>query len=81
MPINADYEYSEALKAVERAKTPVEKIRALEGLLSAAPKHKGAEGLLQEIKTKISKLKGKVEKERAKRGGGLTLPISWVAAR
>ena len=80
MPINADYEYSEALKKVDLAKTPQEKIRALEGLLSASPKHKGAEGLLQEIKTKISKLKEKVEKERTKKAGGFSLSIKKEGA-
>ncbi len=80
MPINADYQYSEALKKVEQAKTTEEKIKALEGLLSASPTHKGAEGLRQEIKTKISKLKEKVDRERSKKAGGFSFSIKKEGA-
>ena len=80
MPINATYEYSEALKRVELAKTPADKIKALEGVLSAAPTHKGAESLRQEIKTKISKLKEKVDKERSKKSGGFSYSIKKEGA-
>lgn len=67
MPINAGYEYAAAQKVYDEAKTTQEKIRALQGMLTAAPKHKGAEKLLQEIKTKISKLKEKQEKDKARK--------------
>ena len=80
MPINAGYEYGEAQKKVNEAKTPEEKIRALEYLLSVSPAHKGSERLRQEIKTKISKLKEKVEKERSKKGGGFSLSIKKEGA-
>lgn len=75
MPINAGYEYAEAQKKVNEAKTPQEKIKALENLLSVSPSHKGAEKLRLEIKTKISKLKEKQEKERAKKSSGFSLSI------
>ena len=64
MPVNAGYEYAEAQKKVNEAKTPQEKIKALEYLLSVSPSHKGAEKLRQEIKTKISKLKRKQKKKK-----------------
>jgi len=80
MPINAGYEYDEAQKKVLAAKTPEEKIRALEDLLSVSPSHKGSERLRQEIKTKISKLKEKVEKERSKKVGGFSLSIKKEGA-
>src|SRR3989344_438381 len=80
MPINAGYEYAEAQKKVEVARTPQEKIKALENLLSASPSHKGAEKLRQEIKTKISKLKEKVEKERAKKAGGFSISVKKEGA-
>ncbi len=80
MPVNAGYEYAEAQKKVNEAKTPQEKIKSLEHLLSVSPSHKGAEKLRQEIKTKISKLKAKVEKERAKKGGGFSLSIKKEGA-
>ena len=80
MPINAGYEYTEAQKHLEEAKTPEEKIRALEKLLSVSPNHKGAEKLRLEIKTKISKLREKAEKERAKKGGAFSLSIKKEGA-
>src|SRR3989338_1159940 len=80
MPINAGYEYAEAQKKVNEAKTSQEKIKALENLLSASPSHKGAEKLRQEIKTKISKLKEKVEKERTKKAGGFSYSIKKEGA-
>ncbi|HZX12273.1 MAG TPA: GTPase [Candidatus Nanoarchaeia archaeon] len=80
MPINANYEYTEAEKKVAEAKTPQEKIRALENLLSASPSHKGAEKLRQEIKQKISKLRLKLEKEQAKKGGRFSVAIKKEGA-
>ncbi len=80
MPVNAGYEYGLAQEKVEQAKTPEEKIRALEALLSASPNHKGTERLRQEIKTKISKLREKQEKERSKKGGGYSLSIKKEGA-
>lgn len=75
MPINAGYEYAEAQKKLNEAKTTQEKIKALENLLSVSPDHKGAEKLRQEIKTKISKLKTREEKERLKSKSGYSVSI------
>jgi len=69
MPINAGYEYFNAEKAYIDAKTPEEKITALEELIRKAPKHKGSENLLSELKTRLKKLKEKSERVR-KMGGG-----------
>lgn len=80
MPINAGYEYAEAERKVSEAKTPNEKIKALEHLLSVSPSHKGSEKLRLEIKTKISKLKSKIEKERAKKSTGFSLAIKKEGA-
>ena len=80
MPINAGYEYGLAQEKLDQAKTPDEKIRALEALLSASPNHKGSERLRQEIKTKISKLREKQEKERSKKSGGFSLSIKKEGA-
>ncbi len=68
MPINAGYEYTEAQKKLATAKTNDEKIKAWEGILSASPHHKGCEKLRLEIKQKISKLREKETKEKAKKG-------------
>ncbi len=80
MPVNAGYEYGEAQKKVADAKTPQEKITALENLLSVVPKHKGSEGLQQELKTKISQLRTKAEKEKARKKGGFHIAIKKEGA-
>lgn len=62
MPINAGHEYFDAEKKYLSAKTLDEKIEKLEELIRVAPKHKGAENLLAELKTRLKKLKEKEEK-------------------
>ena len=56
MPVNAGPEYAAAEAEYSKAKTPQDKIKALERMYSLAPKHKSSEGLLREIKTKIVKI-------------------------
>lgn len=68
MPINADYEYFEAEKRYLAAQTLDDKIVALEEMIRKAPKHKGAENLLAELKTRLKKFREK--SERVKKGGG-----------
>ncbi len=80
MPVNAGPEYAAAEVEYKRAKTNSDKIKALERMHTLAPKHKSSEGLLREIKTKISKIKEKVEKERAKKAGGFSLSIKKEGA-
>lgn len=70
MPINAHPEYFVALEEVAKAKAKDDKILALEKLLSVAPDHKGAENLRADIKSKISKLKKELEKEKSQKKGG-----------
>lgn len=80
MPVNAGPEYAVAEVEYKRAKTNSDKIKALERMYSLAPKHKSSEGLLREIKTKIAKLREKVEKDRAKKGSGFSLSIKKEGA-
>jgi len=67
MPINARPEYFKAQEEYLKAKTREEKIRALEEVIKCAPTHKGAEKLLAELKTKLSKLKAQTEKKMGRR--------------
>lgn len=69
MPINAGYEYFDAEKRYLQAQTLDEKIAALEEMIKVAPKHKGSENLLAELKTRLKKFREKSEKAR-KSGGG-----------
>ncbi len=57
MPINAGPEYFVAEKRYLEARTRKEKIRALEEMIRALPKHKGTERLLAQLRKRLSKLK------------------------
>ena len=70
MPINASPEYYKAEKVYLAAKTLDEKIASLEELIKVAPRHKGSENLLAELKTRLKKLLEK--KEKAKKTGKTT---------
>jgi len=55
MPANLSPEYKEAEKHYRAAKTPEEKLRCLEYMLSVLPKHKGTEKIQADLKKKIAK--------------------------
>ncbi len=62
MPINAGYEYFNAEKKYLAAQTLEEKIAGLKEMIKTAPKHKGTENLLSELKTRLKKFTEKAEK-------------------
>lgn len=64
MPINASYEFLNAEKKYGQAQTVEEKIAALGEMIKTAPKHKGSENLLSELRTRLKKLLEKVEKAK-----------------
>ncbi|MEL9991121.1 MAG: TGS domain-containing protein [Thermoproteus sp.] len=74
MPANLPAEAKAKWLKVMEAKTPEEKIRAMEEFLSAVPKHKGTEKLIKFVRRRIAELRREVEERRAKersaRGGG-----------
>ncbi len=51
------------------AKTPEEKLRALEEYMSAIPKHKGTENLRAWVRRKMAELKEEIEERKARRAG------------
>lgn len=69
MPINAHPDYFKAEKKYLEAESPEDKIFFLEEMIRLAPKHKGSENLLAELKTRLKKLKQKSEKAAKKSGG------------
>mgnify|MGYP001770710642 FL=1 len=78
MPANLPAEARAKWIKVMEAKTPEEKIRALEEFLSAVPKHKGTENLVHWVRRRIAQLRREVEERRAKeraRGGGLRIYV------
>jgi len=56
MPANLPPQYFGAEKAFRAAKTPAEKIAALEEMLAIMPKHKGTDHLRAELRGRIAKL-------------------------
>jgi len=70
MPSNVTPEYLKAEDAYKSAKSPKDKLVALELMLSTIPKHKGTEKMQLQIKRNLSKLKKEVEKEKELKKGG-----------
>ncbi len=80
MPVNAGYDYFAAQKKYQEAKTLDEKIRSLEELIRVSPGHKGAENVLAQLKTKLSKLKSQKVAAKKKSGGrATTVPKTGAA--
>lgn len=69
MPINAGPEFVKAEKEYLSAQTTEDRIYWLEEMIRAAPKHKGSEKFLAELKTRLRKFKEKAEKAGKKSGG------------
>lgn len=65
MPTNVPPQYKEAEARYRAARTPEEKLEALEEMLRIMPKHKGTDKLQADLKTKIAKLR----KEPQAKGG------------
>jgi ribosome-interacting GTPase 1 len=63
MPINASPQFEKAQVEYLNAQTTEQKIRCLKKMIALAPKHKGAENLLKQLKTRLKKLKYTKEKE------------------
>ena len=68
MPINAHPEYVNAEKRYNEASNNEEKITALEEMLRWVPKHKGAETLRKQLRTRYKKLKQEFAKAKKKAG-------------
>ncbi len=73
MVTNAPPEYYAAKKKFEEARTPEEKLLALQEMLRYAPKHKGAQNLIGWINKEISKYKKIIEKNKRKGKGGIRI--------
>ncbi len=65
MPANLPPQYFEAEKNFRMAKSPLEKIAALEEMLAIMPKHKGTDHLRAELRTRIAKLMQSLDKKTA----------------
>jgi len=64
MPINASPEFKKAQEEFLHAKTIEEKIKRLKIMISLAPKHKGSENLLANLKSRLAKLKQELIRQK-----------------
>lgn len=64
------------------AKTPEEKLRALEEFLATVPKHKGTENLVRWARRRMSELREEMEEKKRKKsgGGGITFFVEKEGA-
>jgi len=67
MPTNVDYKYANAEARYLVAKTDKEKLEALEEMMQTMPKHKSAEALRKNIRTRYKKIKEKIETNKQKK--------------
>jgi len=65
MPANLPPQYFEAEKRYRLAKSPEEKIDALQAMLAIMPRHKGTDKLHAELRRKIAKLSEEAERKYA----------------
>ncbi len=65
MPANLTPQYLEADRKFREAKTPQEKLDALDEMMATIPKHKGTEKMRAMIKTNISKIKASMQSRPA----------------
>jgi len=69
MPTNPGYEFTIAEKHYDEAQTDAERLVALEEMMSTMPKHKSAEALRAQIRTRYKKLKESIVAKK-KQGKG-----------
>lgn len=69
MPANLTPQYKEAEERLRRATTDEERLACLEEMMRVIPKHKGTEKMRADIKTRMSKIRQKMQSGRASRGG------------
>ncbi|MHC4946579.1 MAG: TGS domain-containing protein [Planctomycetota bacterium] len=68
MPANLTPQYFSAEERYKAAKTPEERIEALEEMLAVIPKHKGTDKLQGDLKKRLAKLKASQEKKKGPGG-------------
>ncbi len=75
MPTNPGYEFTIAEKHYDEAQTDAERLIALEEMMSTMPKHKSAEALRAQIRTRHKKLREEIAAKK-KQGKGTSNKVS-----
>jgi ribosome-interacting GTPase 1 len=74
MPANLTPEYKRAEERLRTARTPDEKVDALEEMLRVIPKHKGTDHMQADLKSRIAKLRKESGKKASKGGFSYIIP-------
>lgn len=69
MPVNVTQEYLAAERRYHEAKTPEERLAALEEMVRTLPRHKGTENLRAQLVSKLAKMKRELATKAKRRGG------------
>lgn len=64
MPANLTPEFNKKYREYQDAKTPAQKARLIRELIGLAPKHKGTENLLAQLKKTLARIEDRQEAER-----------------
>jgi len=64
VPANLPPQYLEAEKRFRGARTPEDKLEALEEMIAVVPKHKGTDKLRADLRRRVSKLKDQTQKKK-----------------
>ena len=79
MPANLPPQYFEAEKRFRAAKSPPEKIAALEEMMAIMPKHKGTDHLRAELRSRMSKLTQLATKKSGTQRASMTIDKEGAA--
>ncbi len=75
MATNVGFSYQRAEEEYRSASTSEEKLKCLQKMLREVPKHKSSEALQKQIKERIAKLKGFMDKQKKASKGGYSLAV------
>jgi ribosome-interacting GTPase 1 len=78
-PANLPPQYFEAEKNFRTAKSPLEKIAALEEMMAIMPKHKGTDHLRAELRARIAKLSQSLDKKTATQRASMMIEKTGAA--
>lgn len=78
MPANLTPQYKEAEERFKKAGTDEEKLACLEEMMRVIPKHKGTEKMRADIKTRMAKLKIKIEGPKKASGAARQAAVDYV---
>jgi hypothetical protein len=80
VPANLPPQYHAAEETYRRARTPAEKVEALETMMAVIPKHKGTEHLRGELKARMARLTQEADRQAGGKGGASVYDVKKEGA-